>query len=378
VKRYEALDGLRGIAAIAVVLFHIRWPNHVTHFNAFTHAYLFVDLFFVLSGFVLASAYRNTITSMTELRRFFVLRFFRIYPLHAAALTLLVAMETIKLVGSNVGMSPGHPAFSGNNSLQSLTPNVALVHGLGVLDRLSWNTPSWSISCEAAAYVLFGFAALYRALDSRLFLLLALPVSIVLAGLVVQAKGDLNATYDWGLARCVAGFYAGAFMAWMVRNPWISGIFDRMSAQTVTIVTAACVAWIIVALSIADGHLDVLVLPGLVLLILFLHRDSGLIAKLLRTPPCAALGRISYSIYLLHVPVLLVLLTTIKRSSGMLLESSSAEGVPILHIGPWTGDLLVVCAVIEVIAIATISYRIIETRGRNLGRHIANRLDGTA
>jgi peptidoglycan/LPS O-acetylase OafA/YrhL len=377
VKRYEALDGLRGIAAVAVVLFHIRWPNHVTHFNAITHAYLFVDLFFVLSGFVLAAAYSTTITSMSELRRFFVLRFFRIYPLHAAALALLVAMETIKLAGSNVGIAAGHPAFSGANSLQSLTPNILLVQGLGVLDRLSWNTPSWSISCEAAAYILFGFAALYRALDSRLFLMLALPVSVVLAALVVQAKGDLNATYDWGLARCVAGFYAGAFIAWLVRNPRISPIFDRMGAQTATMATTACVAWIIAALSIADGHLDVLVLPGLVLLIVFLHRDSGLVANVLRTRPFADLGRISYSIYLLHVPVLLVLLTVIRRSSGASLDSPSAEGVPILSIEPWTGDLLVICAIVEVIAIATISYRIIETRGRNLGRRIANRLDRT-
>jgi peptidoglycan/LPS O-acetylase OafA/YrhL len=363
------------MAAIAVVLFHIRWPNHLTHFNAVTHAYLFVDLFFVLSGFVLTAAYRTTITGTAELRRFLVLRFFRIYPLHAAALALLVAMEAIKLAGSHAGIVSGQPPFSGENSADSFAPSLFLVHGLGVLDRVVWNTPSWSISCEVAAYVLFGIAALYRTLDSRLFFLLALPVSIGLACLVVETKGDLNATYDWGMARCLSGFGAGIFIARMIQDRRISEAFDRMSRRTATIVTTAIVAWIMAALSIANGYLDVLVLPGLILLVLFLHRDSGLIADLLRTRLFAGLGQISYSIYLLHVPLLIVFLTAIRRSSGLAFESPSAEGVPVLSIEPWMGDVLVVLILAELIVVATLSYRIIEAPGRDWGRRIARKLD---
>ena len=79
-QRYEALDGLRGLAATSVVLIHVPWPNHVTATHAAQHVYSFVDLFFVLSGFILTVVYRQSISSMDQLRRFLILRFFRIYP----------------------------------------------------------------------------------------------------------------------------------------------------------------------------------------------------------------------------------------------------------------------------------------------------------
>ena len=78
-KRYEALDGLRGIAALLVVLFHIHWTNHITNTNAIRHAFLFVDLFFMLSGFVLTASYLDRIRSGVQVRHFLRLRFFRIY-----------------------------------------------------------------------------------------------------------------------------------------------------------------------------------------------------------------------------------------------------------------------------------------------------------
>lgn len=85
-RRYLVLDGLRGIAAVLVVLYHVEVPNHFTH-NSFTrHGYLAVDLFLILSGFVISAAYSRQIFDAKSAVEFYWLRFFRIYPLHITML----------------------------------------------------------------------------------------------------------------------------------------------------------------------------------------------------------------------------------------------------------------------------------------------------
>src|SRR5690242_16617453 len=116
IKRYEALDGLRGVAAMFVVFYHVRWTNHLTDTNAVRHCFLFVDLFFMLSGFVLASSYLGKITCFMEIRHFLWLRFFRIYPLHAVVLVGLVGIELAKYFALRTGLFiPAHIPFAEPN-----------------------------------------------------------------------------------------------------------------------------------------------------------------------------------------------------------------------------------------------------------------------
>ena len=87
-SRFSALDGLRGIAALAVVFYHVKFPNHFTTYPGlfFRNGYMAVDLFFILSGFVIYANYSGKIYNTASALRFIVLRFFRIYPLHLAIL----------------------------------------------------------------------------------------------------------------------------------------------------------------------------------------------------------------------------------------------------------------------------------------------------
>src|SRR5215471_19407682 len=164
--KYEALDGLRGIAALGVVLYHVDWVNHFSDTQFVRNGFLFVDLFFILSGFVLASVYRGRISTPYQLRDFLLLRFFRIYPLHVAILAVFVLIESCKLILTKNGLvaSTGG-AFSGSRSLALLPYNVFLLQGAGFIHRFTWNVPSWSISSEAVAYLAFGavsLGAVYR------------------------------------------------------------------------------------------------------------------------------------------------------------------------------------------------------------------------
>src|ERR1700744_3320893 len=91
---------LRGIAAVLVVAFHYAVPLRHVGFdvNRYTllvaRGYLWVDLFFILSGFILCHVYANQLVDIRSIASFFRARFARIYPLHIATLLLLVGCQT--------------------------------------------------------------------------------------------------------------------------------------------------------------------------------------------------------------------------------------------------------------------------------------------
>src|SRR5215469_18857626 len=151
-RRYESLDGLRGISAIAVVLFHITWSNHITETHLIRESYVFVDLFFILSGFVITRAYSTRIHTLREAGSFLALRFFRIYPLHIAVLLAFILYEMAKIPGIHLGLAV-HPF---DERCEGFLSNLFLVESLTFSSGFpTWNVPSWSISCEMVAYVVF-------------------------------------------------------------------------------------------------------------------------------------------------------------------------------------------------------------------------------
>src|SRR5262245_38888660 len=92
------LDSWRGICALLVAVFHFRSNNHLDPLSFIRHSDLFVDFFFVLSGFVITHAYGDRLRSKAEIGDFMLRRFFRLWPLHMAVLMLFVLSEFAKLV----------------------------------------------------------------------------------------------------------------------------------------------------------------------------------------------------------------------------------------------------------------------------------------
>ena len=170
------LTPLRGIAALSVVFFHARlilFPQWMTPLTEYTHfvenGYLWVDLFFILSGFVMMYVYQSTFdqgVTSSKWKHFMWLRLSRIYPLFFITLTILILWETYKASNGigfyggalfeKWGMS-GIPAFEGPfNRTESILANVMMLHGLIVKD-LSWNISSWSLSVEWLSYMVCPF-----------------------------------------------------------------------------------------------------------------------------------------------------------------------------------------------------------------------------
>lgn len=294
---FPALTALRGIAALCVVLFHYSvgsFPNlHLTETTYFVgKSYLFVDLFFALSGFILMHVYGRSFAdgpSAATLGPFLRARLARLYPLHLVILGGLVLLELVKL-------ATGLDAFGGSHTLATLPGSLLLLNAAGIYDTLTWNGPSWSISAEWVVGLAFPLLVpvVARLRPAGLLLLYV----ATLAGFALLSAGprlDLDLTSDWGVPRCVLGFTGGMALY----RVWRDGAPGWMAADAAALAAAA---GIILAM-----HLNmrgVFVVPLFGLLILCLAQNTAWVGRALGTRPMVFLGEISYAIYLAQILLL--------------------------------------------------------------------------
>lgn len=228
-KFLPVLTPLRGLAALFVVLFHARlilFPQinpEIKLYSAFLeNAYLWVDLFFILSGYVMLHCYQQTFSSgitRQSWQRFIWLRFTRIYPLFLITLLCLIAWESYKQqhgIGffggallNSWGLA-GIPAFAGPfNTSQTLLSNLLMLQGLSNYG-LSWNIAGWSLSIEWLCYLAFSFSVPFLLrLRSKLPLLLLVNAGILIS--LISLYGTLDLTTGIGaLLRGWIGFTTGA------------------------------------------------------------------------------------------------------------------------------------------------------------------------
>src|SRR4029450_9736311 len=181
-------DGLRIVAAGAVVILHYSdyfkdagvgrfLVAHTWHFN------LFVDLFFVVSGFVIARQYFGCLTAAGLIGRFLWRRLARIYPLHLATLAFYLALAGALHFGAARTDNPARYPLS------DLPAQLLLLHAF-VGERLTFNFPSWSLSAEMFCYLLFPFLAAAAARWRS-----SVPIIVVIA---VLASSAVSAFTDAG------------------------------------------------------------------------------------------------------------------------------------------------------------------------------------
>jgi len=327
------------------------------------NGYLAVDLFFILSGVVISATYSTKITDIRTSARFIGLRFFRIYPLHFAALTAFVAIEVLKVMAqSTLGVTPEHHPFTGGQSPLSLLTHLFLVQGLGLLPTPGWNGPSWSISCEFVAYLLFAIVSLLGLSRSRAFLVAGALTTAIAYVVLALDRGTLNVVYDLGIVRCLAGFFWGVLI-----HRWSLGLARPHLERQRRYEMAAAVG-IIAAMSALSGAAIVIVIPLFIILVTTLRSDSGPVARILNTKPAQYLGQISYSVYMVHECIVICLLMTLKRLAPVA-NNADIQG-HLATINPWIGDILVFAVVGIVIVVASFTYSLIEQPGRLFGRRI--------
>ncbi|MBP0113065.1 MULTISPECIES: acyltransferase family protein [Bradyrhizobium] len=372
VTRYHALDSWRGICACMVALFHFDVISHLSFLPLTRHAYLFVDFFFVLSGFVIASNYRSRLAEGFGTGRFLVLRLGRIYPLHLVTLLLFIPIDAAK-----DGIRP--------NLLQAIVTNVLLLQGLGINPQNWLNFASWSISTEFAAYAIFAVVV------SRIgpaILPWLLPIMVGPAVLATISPDGMNATYDYGLVRCLYGFALGV-VCFDLRERF-PVLRARLGPSGETWLEAASVMLVVFYVSVAGSNVILQVASPMVftLVVLVFAREAGAVSRRLTAPSMLMIGTLTYSIYMLHPLVRAVvraILMVVERLGHMELFvsyalSSGHEPTKVVSLNGslWLGDLLQIAMLLSTVLLSVATYRFVEEPGRNWVRRLTDRRKAAA
>ena len=206
--KIEELESIRGLAALLIVFYHMPKWNTLLDIGIINNGYLMVELFFVLSGYVIYNAYAQKITNRNDLFRFQFLRFGRLYPVHFVFLAAFIFIEIAKYIAqSKFGLtSPNTQPFRENN-LTAIVQHLFLVQAIGPTNNaITFNGPAWSISVEFFTYLVFGMCVLFSAKKKDALFSLIAFVSLVL--LVSQTTFGFNR-----LLQCLAGFFIGCLTA---------------------------------------------------------------------------------------------------------------------------------------------------------------------
>jgi peptidoglycan/LPS O-acetylase OafA/YrhL len=320
---FVALDGLRGIAAIAVAVRHapFLWPDGFPA-HAFRESYLAVDFFFVLSGFVIAHAYEQRLLAGMSFRQFMTARLIRLYPLYFLALVLSLLIPVERAITGKI--DPGGLAA---NALPAL---FFLPSPYSATDLFPLNIPAWSLFFELLINCVFGVAA--KRLAS-----LALAVAVLAAGSVLVlsvssgwlgfgfGRGPMDAGTRWdefgaGLARVCFSFFAGV----LALRLWRYRLIQR-SIPPYILAGALC---LIMVLPPPPGHQALWDLFAALLLfpaIVFLGANSKTGAGAGRI--FGWLGAVSYGVYVLQLPIYDMEFTFGRVAAGGAARLSTALGL---------------------------------------------------
>lgn len=312
-RTIPALTTLRFFAAIWVVAFHyVLWlpEPSLLAVPILGNGLLGVDFFFILSGFILAHAHAGQIAAGgVPARPFLVRRLAKIYPMHLA--TLLFYLSLVLAVRAAHLHLPNPDRYRADQ----FALNLLLVHGWQVRDAGGWNTPSWSVSAEWSAYLLFPLLApllLVRWARVRAELLAA---GAAAALLVVQALSpvllgdaffDLHANF--GYVRILPEFVLGLALYRLGT--------ERAPAALGTRWALPALAAAVVALAAAGAPRPLIVLAIAATILAAAEATRRGHARWLEARPLTYLGEVSYSIYMVHMPVATVLLQGIRLKLG--------------------------------------------------------------
>ena len=296
-----ALTGLRFVLALWVVLHHIsgkgmmleNWTNSLPFAvqSLVRGGYLAVQTFFLLSGFVLARNYTDAKWSGKDLVKYGAARLARIYPVYLLSLCVVAPfiLETM-----------AKPEIDPGRKVALLTDYVFVLQGWNGGLGVGWNTPAWSLSCEFFFYLFFPlvFPLLRRAgrVTTALFLVMAFVTPVLLA--------HSDVPWFWKPIHHFSDFVAGIAAA-RLYDFLAPRMRDRGGWLYLPALTAG--ALLIIYPHVMDatyGDLNTGLRPLNVFALVGLALGGGFAARLLSTSAADYLGKISYSMYILHVPVL--------------------------------------------------------------------------
>ncbi|RYD89196.1 MAG: acyltransferase, partial [Sphingobacteriales bacterium] len=293
-----------------VVFFHMSaFADTPIINNEFVYnADLFVDFFFVLSGFVIAYSYQFINTS-GDLSKFFKKRFFRLYPLHFIVLLLFVAIELSKHFAANYVQV--NELNNPDNNILTFFTNLFLINSVklpGVND-VSWNIASWSISAEMIAYLVFGLSVTFinrSKLTARRNIIYGLIVIAAFLLLYYFTGGfELTHSFNYGFLRGIAGFFVGVlcYNTFNYSKVWLRSLQNSLFSVLEIVALAITFAFVWYG-DMYKGYGFIYELLFFITILIFAFEKGWLSSVLKKSKILHETGKLSYSIYMIHTLVL--------------------------------------------------------------------------
>ncbi|RZK29484.1 MAG: acyltransferase [Hymenobacter sp.] len=321
---YPLLDGLRGVAALIVVTFHLSEPLGTGHLDILVnHGYLAVDFFFLLSGFVIGYAYDerwSTLRIGTFLKR----RFERLQP-------LVVLGMTLGALGFYFTDSPLWPLI---HTVPSWKLLLVLLIGYTILpvplslDIRGWqemhplNSVGWSLFFEYLANLLYALGL--RKLSNAALSVLVFGAALALAHLAITSPaGDVSGGWTLnaeqvriGLTRTMYPFFAGLLLSRVGKPTRIKHAFWACSLLLALVLYmprlgGADHVWVN---GVCEAIAIILVFPLLVYV-----GANGVVTSAAESRLCQFLGELSYPLYMVHYPLVYFYVAWISRHKGVTL-----------------------------------------------------------
>ena len=360
-RAIPSLTGIRGIAALWVVSFHIQnvaaamGLTFLAGLPILRDGFRGVDMFFLLSGFILMHVHQREFARLDvrEVLRFAALRVVRVYPLSLVALAL-VALLVLPLPGFIAWYRALNPAYAHSYSAAGFVQTALLANRWFMRDLGEWNGPSWSLSVELIAYATFPVLAwaVARAKSERLSLIAGLGMlALLVVFLVATHNADSNLTGRLSIIRGMTCFPAGVLLYRVGAFQPGEGSGTRWGAP--------------VALASVVGLLLVLLIPRAAVLAPFCFAGvimgarfgRGVVNAVLSSRTAVFLGEISFALYLVHLVPLNVLLWNAERDRA----------------GPGTASVALVVYLAVVILLALALHELVELPAQRYGRRLIGR-----
>lgn len=362
-KALPGLTGVRGIAAMAVFLCHfqpiaLRFSGIDEKYGltAIANGFRGVDLFFILSGFILFHVHSNEVYDFGAIRttRFYTLRFFRVYPLNTVVLLALLALTLLLPQFADwhraAYLSQGAYHLQ-DYSFWAFVQSLLLVQTWTGLKLGTWNEPAWTLSAEVLGYILFPVLAplvCRRTSASATAMLAAAGLTAFVLLMILGGHATNNPSGTFGIIRMFFCFAAGMCLC---RTGQLL-VMSRAAAASLTLASAVMT---VLCLSIdTTGILSVFAFAGL---IFGLSCEAGPVSDLMTARPVMFLGRISFSFYIIHlIPLDLFAWLSAEPPMGL----------------PWYARIAaLVMLVVLTVLLASLTYRFVEKPFQRLGRRVA-------
>jgi len=353
--RFVALHSWRGVCALLVAVHNLNFGPWIPQIAFVFHSSLFVDFFFVLSGFVISHAYSDRLGHQSDVAAFMLRRIGRLWPLHFAMLIALVSLYFSKFaVGSLVHLNLDDSATQAGHSLRTIATNLLLIQAFDGPSQLTWNAPSWSISTEFWTYFIFSIVCLSTS-GRRVSIFAMGSIALFASGaLIFLSPTFLETNTNYALFRCLYGFFVGC----LVYKAW-QAMPLRSGGGTEALVVLLVVAFV----AVVDSDIMSMGAPLMFGLAVFVFaQEQGWLSGILSWRPFVQLGTWSYSIYMVHWLVRNI----VVRGNDVVDKLIERQAVPSYmsfnHV--WTMRVLLVIYLVVVVALAAVTYRFIEQPGR--------------